>query len=635
MKQGNPPEVAGEFSRSTWFPVIGVGASAGGLEAFQSLLSTMTPRHGFALLMVQHLDPDHDSLLQELLSKKANVPVRIIEDGMAIEKGAVHIIPPNATLTVDGYTLHISEFKQPRGVRRPIDSFFESLAEQHGANCVGVILSGTGSDGANGIRAIKNAGGLGLVQDPRQAAYDGMPRSVIDIGGADLILPSEDIVGVISEFFDRHNDVDDALKEDVDFKQRVTKHLLYRTGHDFSNYKVATMERRIARRMSVLGITRPNEYLHRLISDENEGMRLFQDILINVTSFFRDRDAFDVLAKEVIRPIFADQSADAEVRIWVPGCATGEEAYSIAMLCLEEVDRLNSSPRINIFATDIDEEALKTAREGVYPETIAKAVPAELLERYFTLTADGYEVNQAVRDIVRFSRHSFIKDPPFLRLDLISCRNIIIYFNKWLQDQVMPVFHYALKPERFLFLGPSENLGVSEEHFSAVNGPRKIFRRDRLPARPLPMLSGQRSHPLPTPRSTSKMRGNEPAPEEYYRQVLIEHHAPAFAVVDRNRTLCYTSGQISRYLELGPGVPRLDIVDLGRGPLRGLLRRLPSLAFAHKLMEQGVPLVFASGYNRSEELTRDFAAPVVVKPFSSGTIRSAVMQAMGLEQADS
>ena len=577
MKQGaHSPEDDMEFSRSTGFPVVGVGASAGGLEAFQSLLSALKEGHEFAMLLVQHLDPDHDSLLQELLAKKVSVPVKLIEDRMRIEAGTVYIIPPNASLTVEGYTLHLSKFEQPRGLRRPIDSFFESLADQHGANCVGVILSGTGSDGANGMRAIKNAGGLCLVQDPRQSAYDGMPRSAIDTGGSDLILPSEDIVGVIDEFFDHHGYVDDALKEDADFKQRVAKHLLYRTGHDFSHYKIATMERRIARRMSVLGITRPNEYLHRLISDETEGTQLFQDILINVTSFFRDRDAFDVLAEEVIRTILTDRSADSEVRIWVPGCSTGEEAYSIAILCLQELQRLSSRPRICIFATDIDEEALKTAREGIYPETIVGGVPSDLLEQYFTLTATGYEVNQSLRDVVRFSRHSFIKDPPFLRLDLISCRNVIIYFDKWLQDRVMPIFHYALKPEAFLFMGPSENLGVVAENFTPVNSPRKIFRRDTLSSRPLsmPLLSRRSSHSPSAARPMIKPRASEPAPEDYYRQVIIDHHAPSFAVIDRNRVLTYTSGQISRYLELGPGVPRLDIVDLGRGPLRGLLRRL-------------------------------------------------------------
>ncbi len=569
-----------EYKQSKGFPVVGVGASAGGLEAFQSLLSVMTPRHAFALVMVQHLDPDHESLLQELLSKNARVPVRAIEDGMIIEEGAVHIIPPGASLTVEGYTLRLADFDQPRGLRRSIDSFFDSLADQHGANCVGVILSGTGSDGANGMRTIKNAGGLCLVQDPRQSAYDGMPRSAIDNGGSDLVLPSEDIINVISEFFDRHDNVGDALKNDHDFKQRVAKHLLYRTGHDFSNYKAATMERRIARRMSVLGITRTNEYLQKLISDENEGTRLFQDILINVTSFFRDRSAFDTLCEHVIRPMLADKGADAEIRIWVPGCATGEEAYSIAILCLQETDRLDTRPRISIFATDIDEDALKTGREGLYPDHIADDVPQELLERYFTPSAAGYEVNQSLRDIVRFSRHSFIKDPPFLRLDLITCRNMIIYFDKWLQDRVMPIFHYALKPDAFLFLGTSENLGVVEGHFTPVSKSQKIYRRDDAVSRPLtmPVLSGA-TRTLSPGRRTERLRDSAPpAAEEYYRQVVLEHHAPAFAVIDANRTLCYTSGRIGRYLELGQGVPRLDIIDLARGNLRALLRRLLATA---------------------------------------------------------
>jgi len=579
-------EPVGDFKRSSGFPVVGVGASAGGLEAFQSLLSAMTPKHRFALVMVQHLDPDHDSLLHELLSRKARVPVRVIEDGMTIEEGAVHIIPPGASLTLEDYTMRLTEFDQPRGLRLPINSFFESLADQHGANCVGVILSGTGSDGANGMRAIRNAGGLGLVQDPRQSAYDGMPRSAIDIGGSDLVLPSEDIIDVIDEFFNRHQDTGESLKGDEEFKRRVAKHLLYRTGHDFSNYKIGTMERRIARRMSVLGIKHPNEYLQRLISDDKEGTRLFQDILINVTSFFRDKTAFDTLKESVIRPMLADKATDTEVRIWAPGCSTGEEAYSIAILCLQELDRLNVRPRISIFATDIDEDALKAAREGIYPDALIENIPVELLERYFIPTAGGYEVSQSVRDLVRFSRHNFIKDPPFLRLDLVVCRNVIIYFDKWLQDRVMPIFHYALKPDGFLFLGPSENLGVIEANFTTVSQSHRIYRRDESTARALsmPIISSASTRSISSTRKSAKLRDAAPAPEEYYRQVVLEHHAPAFAVIDRNRILGYTSGRIGRYLEIGPGVPRLDIVDLARGNLRALVRRV--LATATKKPEE-------------------------------------------------
>lgn len=532
--------------------------------------------------MVQHLDPDHDSLLQELLSRKAQVPVKVIEDGMAIEEATVYIIPPGASLTIEGYTMYLAEFDQPRGLRRPIDSFFESLAKAHGANCVGVILSGTGSDGANGMRAIKNAGGLVLVQDPRQSAYDGMPRSAIDNGGSDLILPAEDILDVIGDFFDRHNDLDNTLQGDEEFKQRVAKHLLYRTGHDFANYKIATMQRRIARRMTVLGIKRPNEYLQRLISDEKEGMRLFQDILINVTSFFRDPAAFEILQADVIRPLLADKGEDDEIRIWVPGCSTGEEAYSIAIQCLQELDRLSTRPRISIFATDIDEDALKTARDGTYPDAISNSVPRDALERYFTPVASGYEVKHTLRDLVRFSRHNFIKDPPFLRLDLITCRNVIIYFDKWLQDRVMPVFHYALKPGAFLFLGPSENLGAVESNFTPLSRKQRIYRRDASAAHPLamPIPSRASSRASPAVQSKTQPRGKPVAPEEYYQQVLLKHHAPAFAVIDPQRVLNYTSGQIGRYLEIGPGVPDLDIVDLARGPLRGLVRRLLATAKA-------------------------------------------------------
>ena len=563
-------------SGSEGFPIVGVGASAGGLEAFQELLSTMRPTHEFALLLVQHLDPDRDSLLKELLGKRAQVPVDTITDGMVVEKGRVYLIPPASGLSLEGYTLRLTDFDQPRGVRRPIDRFFESLAEQHGSNCVGVVLSGTGSDGAAGLRAIKQAGGLVLVQDPKQAKYDSMPTSAIEVGGCDLVLPSADIVGVVDEYFSHHTTLESEMGRDEEFIARVAKHLFYRTGHDFSHYKIATFERRVARRMSVLSLTRPTEYLQRLISDEEEATRLFKDMLINVTEFFRDRSAFETLASEAIQSILRDKGRDEEVRIWVPGCSTGQEAYTIGMLCLNELARTDGKPNINIFASDIDEDALQVARDGIYPVTIADEMPPDALERHFKATNDGYEVGKDLRDIVRFSRHSFIKDPPFSKLDLISCRNVLIYFDKWLQGEIMPVFHYALKPGGYLFLGPSENLGGFESHFDEVHASHKLFKRMEGPSKPLHMpLPGGRSQA----KSSSAREGDalrKPAEEkaDHFWNAIRDHHTPAFAAIDRNRSVSYTSGKIGRFIEWQPGVPKYDLIELAKEPLGGPLRQL-------------------------------------------------------------
>ena len=561
--------------RSHGFPVVGVGASAGGLEAFQSLIASMTPTSGLALVLVQHLDPNHESLLNELLARRSKVPVVTIEDNMEIEEGSIYLIPPGSSLSVEGYKMRLSSFDEPRGLRRPIDKFFESLAREHGSNSAAVVLSGTGSDGSVGVRAMKQAGALVLVQEPKQSKYDGMPRSAIATGAPDLVVPAEDVVGVAAEFFNRKSGIEPKIESDDELIARVSKHVLYSTGYDFSHYKPATLLRRIARRMSVLFITTPTEYLQRLISDQTEAEKLFSDMLINVTYFFRDRDAFESVQTNVIPQILESKGNGDDVRVWVAGCSTGQEPYSLAMLFAEEALRLDVSPTINVFATDIDPDALRRAREGRYPNSIVDEVPPELLERYFKKNSDGYEVGSELRKMIRFSRHSFIKDPPFSRLDMISCRNTIIYFDRWLQKRIMPIFHYAIKPGGFLFLGPSEHLGTGDEGFREIDGPSRVFQRlDGLPrplALPLPSAQTLQTH-LHDRKPTAAVE--EVRIESRYEQIVLERHAPASAVIDQKRNVIHSSGRIGRFLELKPGAPRLNIADLAKDPLRDPVRRL-------------------------------------------------------------
>ena len=532
--------------------VVGVGSSAGGLEALQQLLADREIAPDIALVMVQHLDPNRESLLAELLGRRTKVPLAMVEHGMAVRPGHVYLIPPGQALEMAGGRLMLSPFEEPRGQRRPIDRFLESLARDCGERAAAVILSGTGSDGALGARAIKEAGGLVFVQALEEAKYSGMPQSALDTGAVDLALPADEIIAVATEYFVNRRELTTSGYDDAQFIQRVAKHLFYRTGHDVSHYKPATLMRRIARRMSVVGARSSARYVQHLMEDGDEARRLLTDILINVTEFFRDAAAFDALQRTALTDILEAKDAGDEVRIWSCGCSTGEETYTLGMLVLETLERLRSRPKVSVFGTDIDDAALQIAREGRYPNAIAGQVPREYLERYFQPSAQGYAVGPELRRIVRFSTHSMIKDPPFSRLDLIVCRNVIIYFDAWLQARVMPLFHYALSPGGYLFIGPSENLGGSPDAFEEVDARAKIYRRapGRSPPLDLPFLSqasrmtSVETEPRTAPSATS--------PENAYERLILGRHAPAYAVLNRQREVVYSGGPIGRFLELAP-----------------------------------------------------------------------------------
>ncbi|GGL65099.1 chemotaxis protein CheB [Wenxinia marina] len=556
--------------------IVGIGASAGGLEAFQDLFSRLPAEHGLALVLVQHLDPDHESLLPELIGKRTRTPVQPIEDGMAVEGGNIYLIPPGQSLTVEGGRFALGKFEAPRGQRRPIDVFLESLAEEAGPDAAAIILSGTGSDGAKGALAIKEAGGLVFAQDPRQARYDGMPRSAIATGAVDMSLRTEEMLDVLDDFYQRRQGIEPTISNDGEFVATVFKHLRHHTGHDFSRYKQATLLRRLSVRMSVLGISSPNEYVKRLIRDRDEASRLFRDVLINVTSFFRDPAAFEALRTQVIPELMQETGTGREVRIWVPGCSTGQEAYTLGMLVAEELSRTDASPTVAIFGTDIDEEALQIARAGIYPNSIADEVPSELLERYFRTSSNGYEVGRRLRDIVRFSNQSLVRDPPFSRLDLVSCRNVTIYFEKALQETAVEVFHYALKPGGFLFLGLSENPQSLKGRFKDVDVSNRIYRRNDVPAAPLNLPFdhvGRHGQPRAEVRSGPGGVGTVSA-KDRVRDAILSRHAPPYVVLTGRQTVSYASPGAERYLRLKPGDLKLEIGALIHPALDVPVRRL-------------------------------------------------------------
>jgi two-component system CheB/CheR fusion protein len=468
------------------FPVVGIGASAGGLAAFESFFTNMPSdtESGMAFVLVQHLAPDHKSILRDLIKRHTQMDVFEVEDGVVVKPNCAYIIPPNRDMAFLNGALHLLDPGMPRGLRLPIDFFFRSLAQDQQDRAICIVLSGTGSDGTAGLRAIKGEGGMTMAQEPDSAEYDGMPRSVIATGLVDYVLPPDkmpaQLIAYASHAFGKKprpiitpvGKAEDALK-------KILILLRSQTGYDFSQYKQNTIVRRVLRRMAVNQIDGLDGYLRYFQQTPTEAVTLFRDLLIGVTNFFRDPEGFETLEKECIPRLFSGKSQGSPVRVWVPGCSTGEEAYSIAILIQERLQTLKQSYQVQVFASDIDARSIAQARAGVYPVNITADVSTERLTRFFTISADGgtYSVQKSIRDMMVFSEHSVIKDPPFSRVDLISCRNMLIYMGKELQKRIIPLFHYALAPDGMLFLGNSESVGDFENLFAPINRKWKLYQR--------------------------------------------------------------------------------------------------------------------------------------------------------------
>ena len=455
------------------FPIVGIGASAGGLEAFTQLLQHIPVTTGLAFVLVQHLAPTRVSMLPELLSRVTKMPVRQVRKGMIVEPNHIYVMPPNANMTINGMTLGLVPRGETLGLHMPIDHFFRSLAQQHGSRAIGIILSGAGSDGALGLAEIKEQGGITFVQNVRTAKFPGMPHSAIMHGGIDFILPPADIAQelarvaqnpyVISPPSGREEEPPadpsptiQSLSQDA--VNQIFQLLRATRGVDFTFYKQSTIRRRITRRMTLCKIDSLAEYAQYIKDHHEELEALYHDLLIKVTGFFRDPETFEALKSKVFPIILRDRPANKPIRIWVPGCASGEECYSIA-ICLFEFlgDRVSDTP-IQMFATDIDEIALARARSGRYIENITLDILPERLRHYFMKVDQNYRIMHAIREQCTFARHDLCRDPPFSNLDLISCRNVLIYLDPVMQKRVIPLFHYALNPSGFLALGMSESI---------------------------------------------------------------------------------------------------------------------------------------------------------------------------------
>ena len=587
-RTGLSPVASAATISGAGFAIVGLGASAGGLEAFEQFFSQMPPKSGLAFVLVSHLDPGHVSILTEILQRSTAMPVLEAEDQMLVVPDTVYVIPPNRDMAIFRGALQLSVPEEPRGQRMPIDAFLRSLAEDQGERAVGIVLSGTGTDGSLGLRAVLGAGGVTLVQEPGTAKYDGMPSSAIKAGYATHVLPVEKMPAALIAGVRMHVVHPDAHLSSTQVPpggmNRLLSLLRTATGHDFSLYKKSTIGRRIERRMAQHELTDVEVYSRYLKEHPAEAQALVKELLINVTSFFRDPEAFVVLKQEILPQLFADKPVDYVFRVWVAGCASGEEAYSIAMLLREFMDETEREFKVQIYATDLDDDAIAVARAGLYPPNVAADLSPERLRRFFVKEDAGYRIKKAVREMVVFAIQNVIKDPPFTKLDLASCRNLMIYLEPELQDRLIPAFHYALKPGGVLFLSPSESIGRHPELFSPLSRKWKIYRAVHSATAARALMAGDFSWATTagargTKEATARVKESNLA--ELTRRMLLQTYAPASVVVDAKGNILYVHGETGKYLRPAPGQASLNVVDMAREGLQQELRPALSAAASH------------------------------------------------------
>ncbi len=550
------------------FPVVAIGASAGGLAAFTEFLKALSPESGMAFVLIQHLEPSHESALTNLLSKATAMPVVEVSDGMAVEPNCVYVIPPNKEMTIRKGTLRLAPRSDASGPQHPIDDFCLALAAEQGGAAIGVVLSGTGSDGTNGLKAIQAAGGVTFAQEPKTAQWPAMPISAITAGSVDFVLSPKRIAAELARI-GRHPYLAEGREAPEGTElDKICLILRSSTGIDFRLYKQATVRRRIARRMALQKITSLTQYAQVLRRNAEESQALADDIFIHVTSFFRDPECFQALRKRVLAKLVLKRAPTEPIRIWVAGCSSGEEAYSIAMLLIEELGERADRIKIQIFGTDIQERAIEQARAGIYTEAAVAGVSAARLKRFFVQADQGYQIQKFVRDLCIFARHDLAKDPPFSRLDLISCRNVLIYMGPALQKRVLSIFQYALKPGGSLLLGSSESIGGDSDAFRVEDQKHRIFLRKPAPAVTRGIKSAAEHFPEPHP---APPRISAPPADVDFRKeaegVLLEHYSPPALIVDPDLHIVHFQGDTSPYLAPATGQPSFHLLKMIRPEL--------------------------------------------------------------------
>jgi two-component system, chemotaxis family, CheB/CheR fusion protein len=554
------------------FPIVAVGASAGGIEAFTALLKNLPDSPGMALVFILHQDPKHESNLAQILARSTRMPVEVISEGMSVKVNHLYVVPPSAEVSIEKGVLHLH--RRPGGAPAVIDAFFGSLAQDQGSRAISVVLSGSASDGALGTKEIKADGGITFAQDDT-ARMNGMPQAAVAAGFVDFVLPPEEIADELVRIA-RHDYFQESGRQRLPEQDLMKLYSLIRTKHeiDFTHYKPTTIERRIRRRLALRKVNTLKEYLPIVRDDPAEIDQLYGDILIRVTGFFRDPAVFDTLQREVFPELLRNHQSDGSVRVWVPGCATGEEVYSLAVALLETGNAMNSSIPIQIFGTDISDAAIERARAGLYPESISADVTPDRLRRFFSKVEGGYRVNKALRDSCIFARQNVIRDPPFSKLDLISCRNVMIYFGTGLQRKALSVFHYSLRSDGFLLLGSAETIGNFGELFGVINRKHKIYRKKAVIARPIVDFTmpdtSEHAH-------AERSRTEEEAqfPNAVFRdadRVLLNRFTPAGVLINENFDVLQFRGRTSRYLEPAPGTASFNLLKMAREGLLADLR---------------------------------------------------------------
>ncbi len=551
---------------------MGLGASAGGLEALEEFFRQMPADSGMAFVVVMHQAAKHVSLLPELLGKCTDMDVAPIREGMTVQANSVYIVPPGKNVDLLNGTLFLSDIGPKHGAPLPIDHFFRSLAEDRQETAVAIVLSGTGSDGTVGLSAIKGGSGMVMVQSVDSAKFSGMPHSAIVANLADYVLPPKEmprqlITYARGPFLKTPSAVKKPPADIQDSLPEIFLLLRRRCGHDFSGYKSSTICRRIERRMNVHQITEPKHYLRYLREHEPEAETLFKELLIGVTSFFRDSWAFEALAKHAIAPMLSEKPEDATVRVWVPGCATGEEAYSIAIMLHECMDELKVHRNVQIFATDLDSDAIETARSGLFPRGIGTDVSAARLAEFFRKQDGHYRIRKELRDWLVFAPQNVIHDPPFTKLDLISCRNLLIYLQSDLQKKLLALFHYSLLRGGCMFLGTSESIGEFGDLFQTLDSKAKLFRRKEAASRaehPVEFpISGATARKTAGPTDRAAILATTPVGQAV-SELLVTCFAPPTVVVDANGEIVHVHGHTGQFLELAPGGPTKNVVALAR-----------------------------------------------------------------------
>src|SRR5215469_3712379 len=561
--------------------VVGIGASAGGIGALREFFNRVGKDSGMAYVVILHLSPQHESSLPELLQSRTTLPVTQVTEPVKVQPNHVYVIPPLKYLIMSDGMIRLTEPERTHGHPTSIDLFFRTLADAYGKDCVAILLSGVGADGTIGLGRIKEQGGFAIAQDPSEAEYDNMPRSAIDAGLVDLIMPVAEMPAKLVALREaaRRLQISGEREEELprDFDEaalrNITTLLRLRTGNDFSQYRRPTLLRRIARRMQVRELHELNSYLTFLRDHQEEVSALLRDLLITVTNFFRDSEAFARLQKEVVPQMFAGKTGEDQVRVWSAGCATGEEAYSLAILMAEHAATLPEPPKVQIFATDIDERAISQGREGRYPDTISVDINADRLRHFFTKEADYYRIRKQIREMVLFAPHNLLRDPPFSRLDLISCRNLLIYLNREMQERVLEILHFAIRPDGFLFLGSSETAENVPALFLPIDKKSRIYRRRELVGvmQPTPTFLGGRVEIRPPVVEGS--RHDRPTAGELHHEA-VELLAPPSVLVNEEFEVLHSSAQAGRYLHIAGGEPTRNLLKLVDPALQLDLRSL-------------------------------------------------------------